>query len=425
MANFLLVKRYSESKYVVVGILDTERPAGESKRVGTLLFSGGELPCDLWDLFATQWLPEPVYDEGKVSMYRRIVRSVPFSMLPKTSELHRMTSKHWKGHKEERTCWIWRGTDLNAGGARHPGERREKLSPEGSKDRVKVPPQGGQCLILQTLVEEHNKSLSNLSKIPMEILYHIYSFVFEWMMSTSHIERKGVFASVVAQVDFPPPTGIKCNMMPIKLGDATTMPENKRQYAPLLAACPLNRSEHRKIGYLTIQESTIKTEGASQRRGSVHTETPGVIWLEANRDVSLPDDVEGKWEVQQHVPMTVAWGRGCYDENLSTHFDYVGGLYMASNVADSCRVWNCKINNLEMVVGPLGDLEHVRSVLGEGETLDAGEVVWMTDSTPHESLPLPAGTHRQYFWLVTSNVSVWYAGNCTTGQGRYSPWQQV
>ncbi len=413
LANSIVVKTYGDSKYVVVVILDTERPAGDSKRIGTLLFSGSKLPCDLRNLFATQWLPEPVFNEGKVNMHFGLVQSVPYSKLPKTSVLHRMPAENWERYKAERSHWIWRGTEVNAGGARSPGEKKETPKSKDSKAKIIVPPHGGQCAILQTLVEEQKNYSSNLSKLPVEIVYHIYSFVFEWMMSTSHIERKGIFASVVARVNFPAFTGINCNMMPIRLGDADTIPENMRQYVPLLAACPLNRSEHRKIGYLTIHESTIETEGASQRRGGVHTETPGVIWHEANRDVSLPDDVEGTWEVQQWVPMTVAWGRGCYDDSLGKHYEYIGGLYMASNVAGSCRVWNCRINDPGKVVGPLGDLEHVRSVLGEGETLDAGEVVWMTDSTPHESLPLPAGTKRQYFRLVTSEVSVWYADHST------------
>ena len=42
-----------------------------------------------------------------------------------------------------------------------------------------------------------------------------------------------------------------------------------------------------------------------------------------------------------------------------------------------------------------------------------GEMVWITDCTPHESLPLPAGKSRQYFRLVTSDVSVWYADHST------------
>jgi hypothetical protein len=166
-----------------------------------------------------------------------------------------------------------------------------------------------------------------------------------------------------------------------------------------------------KIGYLTIHESTTTEDGQSQRRSGLHTETPGRIWHEAARDETLPD-VGGKWRKQDKVPMTIAWGRGCFDKKLG-FFEYVGGLYMGSNVADSCRIWNCKIDDPGEVVGPLGDLEHLRSELGEGETLDAGEVVWMTDATPHESLPLKIGTSRQYFRLVTSDISVWYADHST------------
>jgi len=43
----------------------------------------------------------------------------------------------------------------------------------------------------------------------------------------------------------------------------------------------------------------------------------------------------------------------------------------------------------------------------------AGELVWMTDRTPHESLPLRAGTRRQYFRLVTGPVSGWFERHST------------
>jgi hypothetical protein len=71
------------------------------------------------------------------------------------------------------------------------------------------------------------------------------------------------------------------------------------------------------------------------------------------------------------------------------------------------------VKNDREIVGPLGDLEHLRSALGTGETVDAGEMVWMTDATPIESLPLKVGTSVQYFCLVTSNVSVWYVDHST------------
>ena len=37
----------------------------------------------------------------------------------------------------------------------------------------------------------------------------------------------------------------------------------------------------------------------------------------------------------------------------------------------------------------------------------------MSDVTPHESVPFAEAAHRQYFRLVTSSVSVWYAKHST------------
>ncbi|CAK4744617.1 unnamed protein product, partial [Aphanomyces euteiches] len=38
---------------------------------------------------------------------------------------------------------------------------------------------------------------------------------------------------------------------------------------------------------------------------------------------------------------------------------------------------------------------------------------WITDRTPHESLPLKKTQYRQFFRLVTSQVSHWYADHST------------
>ena len=78
------------------------------------------------------------------------------------------------------------------------------------------------------------------------------------------------------------------NMMPIVLGDLDSIPKDMRQYLPFLAACPLNREEFDKIGYLTIHESTVKEDGKSQRREGLHTETPGKIQIPYASDCSLP-----------------------------------------------------------------------------------------------------------------------------------------
>ncbi|KAI9359317.1 hypothetical protein DFJ73DRAFT_817841 [Zopfochytrium polystomum] len=44
-------------------------------------------------------------------------------------------------------------------------------------------------------------------------------------------------------------------------------------------------------------------------------------------------------------------------------------------------------------------------------------MIWMTDRTPHESVPIEVpGTFRQYFRLVTSQVSVWYEEHSTKNE---------
>ena len=42
-----------------------------------------------------------------------------------------------------------------------------------------------------------------------------------------------------------------------------------------------------------------------------------------------------------------------------------------------------------------------------------GQLYWLTDRTPHESLPLGKGTYRQFFRIVTSDVSLWYKDHST------------
>ena len=91
---------------------------------------------------------------------------------------------------------------------------------------------------------------------------------------------------------------------------------------------------------------------------------------------------------------------------------------MASNVENSCKVWNCQIQRPEVdsldIVGKHGDIEHLREFLpADSETMAANQVYWITDRTPHESLPLSKGTYRQFFRLVTSQVGAWFEDHST------------
>merc|ERR1712196_724748 len=134
------------------------------------------------------------------------------------------------------------------------------------------------------------------------------------------------------------------------------------------------------VGYLTIQESHVK-EGDSQRRSGLHIESPGQVLTEG-----------GKFRDAR-----IDWGCGIVRGDMSRVY---GGLYMASNVPNSCRVWDVQIGDPTAIASHLGDVEHLRDLLGEGIMLEAGTMYWMTDATPHESLPLTHDAYRQFFRVV-------------------------
>ena len=120
-----------------------------------------------------------------------------------------------------------------------------------------------------------------------------------------------------------------------------------------------------------------------------------------------PDAGQGLFGVNYHH-----WGIGMVRGTILE-----GGIYCCSTVDDTCEVFNCTVDDPRLI-GHLGDCEHLRPLIDEGSggrKLKAGEMCWLTDRTPHESLPLPAGSgrRRQFFRLVTSEVGLWYKAHST------------
>lgn len=106
------------------------------------------------------------------------------------------------------------------------------------------------------------------------------------------------------------------------------------------------------------------------------------------------------------------WGRFCGGGHFSVGEHVEGGIYMASTVANTCKVWNALVTD-KNIVDRHGSCEHLRHLFGEGVALKANELVWMTDRTPHEAVPRTQYGYRQFFRLVTSQISHWYAAYST------------
>jgi len=262
--------------------------------------------------------------------------------------------------------------------------------------------------------------------------------------------REAVAFAHVDNVRFPLPCegGLNVNMMPFIMGEKHSLPENLHGYWDLIQRCvatlqesmeddtELPRQKNR-VGYLTVQESVVQG-GNSQRRPGLHTEGFTRAPFDSGCITQLP-----VWH---------GWGFG---HALRTG-KFQGGIFMASNVSGSCNVYNVIVP--QELVGKGGDVEHLRSFLNEhfpdqpkprtrmaddierlgrhagcayghmhmeGHaigyqqpvkgpiSLQARELIWMTDRTPHESVPLEIGGLRQFFRLVTGGIDTWFAAHST------------
>ena len=259
---------------------------------------------------------------------------------------------------------------------------------------------------------------------------------------SSYLDLEDAYADWEKESLFPSPSDININMMPFTVGvdfRACQLPPYLEQYWPLIQAClnpHLNRikgnhsyqnfcpvelipSDIGKVYYLTIQESWVEA-GDSQRRPDLHVDSPGYVKIKGEHEKK---NDEGNGKSQRYCGHH--WGDGCahyvghsetnpYVPYVSTPTVYAmqGGIYIASSVSGSTRVWNCSVQ--PEVVGSLGDIEHLRSLLpGEGKVLDPEQLYWITDKTPHESLSLSKRTYRQFFRLVTADVSFWQKDHST------------
>jgi hypothetical protein len=158
----------------------------------------------------------------------------------------------------------------------------------------------------------------------------------------------------------------------------------------------------RRVVYLTVHESLVPV-GETQRRPGVHIERPGPGI--GGRVCKFGDDFY----------FSLAWGLGTWASNEDLPVD---GIYMASNVAESCAIWPVLIDRPEEVTDRHGGLDPTMVAhLGPAHALGANELVWFTDRTPHQALPLRAPeteyVYRQFFRLVAGPIGVWHSKHNT------------
>jgi hypothetical protein len=184
------------------------------------------------------------------------------------------------------------------------------------------------------------------------------------------------------KIVFPKYRGnIMVNMMPIIFGVDETVPTFLHEYLPIINKCNLLKGRH---AYLTVHESFVKA-GTSQRRAGIHTEGYNT----------------GGWGG--------GWGGGLQENFEEEKPDaYKAGLFFASNDG-SCNIWNCTIPTSQ--VNEYGQL--LTKLYSEPHKMEANRLYWLTDRTPHEALRVGNDTERQFFRLVSEEISVWFSQHNT------------
>ena len=188
------------------------------------------------------------------------------------------------------------------------------------------------------------------------------------------------------------PPSADCNMLPFRMeaGKAVveTLPRPYHEYLRVIKSLLIQN--HSDVCYLTVDHHRV-VPGESHRRGGLHTEMIGV----------LQETGECEVEYEAH------WGYGQRQGGRKT-----GGIYMASSREDCCAVWACQID--PEAVGRGGDLQHLKRSLFELQVpCHRLTSSWITDRTPHESLPLSLGGLRTFLRVVAGPINVWYSRHNT------------
>ena len=276
--------------------------------------------------------------------------------------------------------------------------------------------------------------LNGLHHILKEIWRHVNKYWRECVMETKSTQDPGTFEGFmisylnvgnsglyqhfpilsllrfkVDEVSFPKKKDLNINMMPFIFSrnfEECRLPSLLTPHWKfIISKCILTDEMIGRVCYLTINESRVE-ENQLQQMSGIHTERLGRLEL---HDGMIGDIDRGKGSafVQRKSFHDSIFGD--FDQDCLT---INGGIFIVSNVAESCRVWNCQIMD-DNCIGHLGDIEHLKHHLPESEVMKPNCLYWLTDRTPHEYLPLKKRQYRKYIKVVTSQVPYWFEEHST------------
>ncbi len=205
------------------------------------------------------------------------------------------------------------------------------------------------------------------------------------------------FVQNKGQVSFPKPQGININMMPFVFGDKSSLPKEYHGYLPLIEKANFAKGS---VAYLTIHESVVE-KGSTQRRPGLHTDGTNGELAESSSDGGWGG---GSWGGGSSNVDSGGWGGGWGGIKESK------GIYIASSDG-TCNIYDAYVSNknVDKHGGTLKEsVQNTKCVSAKPSTM-----YWITDRTPHESIPVKETTNRQFFRLVSEDIHAWYKKHST------------
>ncbi len=192
----------------------------------------------------------------------------------------------------------------------------------------------------------------------------------------TNMKFKSVFRKL-GSVKLPNFNGDRIMMMPVLIGDKSSLPESIDRWIPTITSLFEHFPKHGgKVGYVTIDEKYIPPGSTHRRRGL-------------------------------HVDGVYKGGAGGWGGGGGAWASQSNGMVLVSNPA-GCRAWN---QEFEGTPGDEGECDHLSDQLdGEGMILEPGVAYWCGGFCVYESMPQTSSVKRQLLRLSLPSTAPWFEG---------------
>jgi len=224
-------------------------------------------------------------------------------------------------------------------------------------------------------------------------------------------------------INFPAPSDINIHMMPFIMSKdfaSTKLPDYLRAYHEnVISKCYYSSQQEGSIYFLTIQERMVKKGETQSKRVGLYIESVNGS-LRGGGRWHLDEWNKNKGGANRKQHFIHPWGMGQFGDEYR-----VDGVFVATSCDESIISYNCRIKELKPKEG--GNVEHLRSVIPNSSQyktqypLRKNRLYWITDRTPCESLPAEKDGYAQFFKLVSADVEVWNAAECTANPNGVKP----